>query len=78
MRPVHPGEILFKEFIKPLDLLAHDFAHLSGLSESNVHRIVNGTLNIDRTIAHALARGTGTDPVYWLNLQENYNRQQRS
>lgn len=70
--PVHPGEILLKEFIEPLGLTPHAVAVALRVPASRINDIVTGKRGISGDTALRLARFFGTDAESWLNLQKRY------
>lgn len=70
--PVHPGEILLKEFIEPLGLTPHAVAVALRVPASRINDIVTGKRGITGDTALRLARFFGTDAESWLNLQKRY------
>lgn len=73
MRPVHPGEILREDFIKPLGMSAHALAIALSVPATRIHEIVNERRGISADTAERLARYFGCDAVSWLNLQATYD-----
>lgn len=70
--PVHPGEILLKEFIEPLGLTPHAVAVALRVPASRINDIVTSKRGITGDTALRLARFFGTDAESWLNLQKRY------
>ena len=70
--PVHPGEILLKEFIEPLGLTPHAVAVALRVPASRINDIVTRKRGITGDTALRLARFFGTDAESWLNLQKRY------
>ncbi len=70
--PVHPGEILLKEFIEPLGLTPHGVAVALRVPASRINDIVTGKRGITGDTALRLARFFGTNAESWLNLQNRY------
>ncbi|MGB9430141.1 MAG: HigA family addiction module antitoxin [Gammaproteobacteria bacterium] len=70
--PVHPGEILLKEFIEHLGLTPHGVAVALRVPASRINDIVTGKRGITGDSALRLARFFGTDAESWLNLQKRY------
>ncbi len=68
-----PGEILLKEFLKPLSISQYRLAKDTGMSHSRITRIVKGEVGISVDTALRLARYFGTDAQSWLHLQSNYD-----
>jgi antitoxin HigA-1 len=73
MRPIHPGEILLEEYLKPLDLSANAFSKLIRVPANRVSAIVAGSRGITADTALRLGRVLGTTPQFWLNLQQAYD-----
>ena len=73
MRPVHPGEILREEFLRPLGLSANALAVALRVPATRIHEIVNERRGISADTAMRLARHFGGDPASWLALQNAYD-----
>ena len=73
MRPIHPGEILRKEFLAPLGLSAHALAQALRVPATRIGEIVNERRAITPDTALRLARYFRTSPDFWLNLQTAYD-----
>ena len=73
MRPVHPGEILREDFLKPFGMSAHALATALSVPATRIHEIVNERRGISADTAERLARYFGGDAVSWLNLQSTYD-----
>jgi len=71
--PVHPGEILWEEFLKPMGLSQSEFARKIGVNFRTVHDIVNCKRGISPEMAIRLARFFKTTPQFWMNLQRDYD-----
>lgn len=71
--PVHPGRILLKHYIEPLDVKIVDLADNLGVSRKAVSAIVNEHKAITSDMALRLSKAFGTTPELWLNLQRNYD-----
>ncbi|MSP42087.1 MAG: addiction module antidote protein, HigA family [Alphaproteobacteria bacterium] len=71
--PVHPGEILKEEFLKPLELSAYALANATGMPRTRISDIILGRRGISADTALRLARYFGTDAQSWLNLQTRYD-----
>ena len=72
LEPVHPGEILERDFMEPLGLSAAALAREIGVAPESVRRIVRGKSGITAEIALRLARYFGADARSWMNLQSGY------
>ena len=71
--PVHPGEILLEEFLKPLGLSQNQLARDIDVPPTRVNEVVNGQRPITIDTALRLARYFGTTPDFWLNLQQRFD-----
>ena len=71
--PIHPGEILLEEFLKPLGLCQYRVAQDIGVSPRRINEIVHGKRAITANTALRLARYFGTTAQFWLNLQTRYD-----
>jgi antitoxin HigA-1 len=75
MRPVHPGEILREDVVKPLGMSARQFASLLDVPTNRVTQILNERRAITADTALRIARLLGSTPEYWLRLQARYDLQ---
>ena len=73
LSPIHPGEILLEDFMKPLELSQYRVAKDISVSPIRISQIVNGQRSITVNTAMRLARYFGTSAVVWLRLQVRYN-----
>ncbi|MCL4539825.1 MAG: HigA family addiction module antitoxin [Bacteroidetes bacterium] len=73
MSPVHPGEILFEEFLKPMNLSQHQLATEVGVPARRINEIVLGKRGISADTALRLGRYFGNSPQFWLGLQMDYD-----
>ncbi|MGO8736488.1 MAG: HigA family addiction module antitoxin [Terriglobia bacterium] len=69
MAPVHPGEILREDFMKPLGLSINKLALDLHVPATRIHEIVHERRRITADSALRLARYFNTNPEFWLNLQ---------
>ena len=74
--PVHPGEVLLEDFMKPLGLSQYRVAKDMGVPALRISQIVRGKRAITTDTAMRLARYFGTSPDVWLRLQARYNLEQ--
>jgi addiction module HigA family antidote len=70
--PVHPGEILLKEFIEPMGLNQNRLALALGVPARRINEIVLGKRGITADTALRLARYFKMSPQFWLGLQMDY------
>ena len=73
LKPVHPGEILREEFLKPLKLSMNRLALELHVPVTRVADIVNESRSITAETALRLARFFGNSPAFWINLQTRYD-----
>lgn len=72
INPIHPGEILQEEFLKPLALTQYRLAKDVSVPARRINEIVHGDRAITADTALRLGRFFGTAPEFWLNLQSRY------
>ena len=71
--PVHPGEVLLEDFMKPLGLSQYRVAKDMGVPSLRISQIVRGQRSITADTALRLARYFGTSAAVWLRLQARYD-----
>ena len=71
--PIHPGEILLEDFIKPLEISINKLARDIGVPPGRISNIVNGKRSITADTALRLGIYFGVSPELWLNLQTDYD-----
>jgi addiction module HigA family antidote len=71
--PVHPGEILIEEFLKPLGVTQYRLAKDIRVPPRRINEIVHGMRSISADTALRLARYFGTSASFWMNLQGGYD-----
>jgi addiction module HigA family antidote len=71
--PIHPGEILRLEFLKPMALTQTRLARSISVPTRSISDILHGRRPISANIAMRLARFFGTSELFWLNLQVHYD-----
>jgi len=72
LSPIHPGEVLLEDFMKPLGLSQYRLAHDIGVTPIRISQIVNGRRAVTVDTAMRLARYFGTSAAVWLRLQVRY------
>ena len=72
-RPIHPGEILWEEYMKPLGLKAPTTAKAMGVPRTRIERLVAGQTALSPDTALRLSRAFGAAPMFWMNLQASYD-----
>ncbi len=73
LKPVHPGEVLLEEFLKPMDLSQNRLALAIGVPPRRINEIVLGKRSITADTALRLGRYFGMSPQFWLGLQMDYD-----
>jgi antitoxin HigA-1 len=73
MPPVHPGEILLEDFLKPLGITRYRLAKSIGVPQRRIGEIVAGKRAVTADTALRLARFFGTEAQSWVNLQAHYD-----
>jgi addiction module HigA family antidote len=73
LEPIHPGEILEEEFMRPLGLSANAVANAIDVPVTRVSEIVRGRRGVTADTALRLGRFFGTSPELWLGLQSEYD-----
>lgn len=73
IEPVHPGEVLAEEFMKPLKLTANKLALELRVPSNRITGIINKERAISAETALRLARYFGTSAGFWVNLQAHFD-----
>ncbi|MBI2467499.1 MAG: HigA family addiction module antidote protein [Candidatus Rokubacteria bacterium] len=73
LAPVHPGEVLSEEFLKPLGVSQYRLAQDVGVPPRRINEIVHGKRSVTADTALRLARYFRTSERFWLNLQARYD-----
>ena len=71
--PIHPGEILLEEFLKPMGISQYRVAKDIGVPPRRINEIVHGRRRISADTALRLARYFGVSERFWMNLQVRYD-----
>lgn len=70
--PIHPGEILEEEFLKPMNIGQNQLANDLGLPKSQIDQVVLGQRGIDADMALRLARYFGMSVEFWTGIQSHF------
>jgi len=73
LHPVHPGEVLLEEFLKPMGISQNRLALNMGVPARRINEIVLGKRGITADTALRLAKFFGTSAELWLGLQSQYD-----
>jgi antitoxin HigA-1 len=71
--PIHPGEILFEEYLAPMNLSAGALAKALGVPRTRIERLAAGKTSVTPDTALRLAQYLGTSPELWMNMQAGYD-----
>ena len=70
--PIHPGEILFEEFLKPMEISQNQLGRELGVSPQRINEIVHGKRSVTADTALRLSIFFGNSASFWLGLQMDY------
>ena len=73
MEPIHPGEILLEEFLRPMDISQYRLAKDISVPQRRISEITQGKRSITADTALRLGRFFGMEAQFWLNLQARYD-----
>ncbi len=73
--PIHPGEILLEEFLKPMGISQYRLAKDISVPQRRISEIVHGRRSITADTALRLGRFFSMEAQFWLNLQSRYDLQ---
>ena len=71
--PTHPGGILKRHYLEPLELTVSKVAQVLGVSRKTLSMLVNERCGVSPELALRLAKAFNTTPELWLNLQQHYD-----
>ena len=71
--PIHPGEILDEEFLRPMNITQYRLAKAIGVDARRIHAIVHGERSITAETALLLSRFFGNSARFWMGLQSQYD-----
>jgi addiction module HigA family antidote len=72
-QPTHPGEVLFEEFLVPLQMTQVELANTLSVPIQRINTIINRKRGITAETAILLARALGTTPEFWMHLQVTWD-----
>jgi antitoxin HigA-1 len=73
LRPVHPGDILLRDFMRPLKLSSYKVAKELGVTAPSINEIVRRRRAVTAEMALRLSRFFGTSAELWMNLQAQFD-----
>jgi len=71
--PMHPGEVLREDFLRPMNLPPHAVARAVGVPRTRIERLANEQTAVTADTALRLARYFGTSPAFWMGMQAQYD-----
>ena len=72
LAPVHPGELLSEEFLKPMGITQYRLAEDIGVRPTRIYEIVRGDRSVSADTALRLSQYFGMSESYWINAQAHY------
>jgi len=73
INPIHPGEILMEEFLKPMEISQNKLARAIGVPPRRINEIVLEKRSVSADTALRLAQYFGTSAKFWMGLQSDYD-----
>lgn len=73
IKPIHPGEILLEEFLKPMGISQYRLAKDISVPPRRINEIIHGKRSVSTDTALRLSRYFGLSERFWLNLQTRYD-----
>lgn len=73
LQPIHPGEILMEDFLKPMEISQYKISKDISVSARRINEIVQGKRSITPDTALRLSRYFGLSERFWINLQARYD-----
>ena len=71
--PIHPGEILDEEFLRPMNITQYRLAKAIGVDARRIHAIVHGQRSITAETALLFSAFFGNSAAFWMGLQSQYD-----
>jgi len=73
IKPIHPGEILMEEFLKPMKISQYRLAKDIGVAPRRINEIIHESRAVTADTALRLGKYFSISPQFWLNLQSHYD-----
>lgn len=73
--PIHPGEILDEEFLKPMGISQYRLAKSIGVDQTRISSIIHGERSVTAESALLFSRFLGNSAEFWMRLQARYDRE---
>ncbi len=74
---IHPGEILLKDFLKPMKITAYRLAKETNIDQTRISEIVRGKRSISADTALRFSKFFGNSPEFWVNIQTHYDLEEK-
>src|SRR5699024_5070512 len=71
--PIHPGEVLLEDFLKPMGITQYRLAKTIGVPPRRINEIVHGTRRITTETGVRMSRALALSDSYWVTMQMNYD-----
>lgn len=78
LKNIHPGEILFEEFLIPFEISAYKLAKDIGIPQTRVSEILKGNRRITADTALRLSKYFGNSAKFWLGLQDDFDLEEEA
>ena len=72
IEPIHPGEILLEDFLKPMNISAYKLAKETFIDQTRISEIIRGKRAVSIDTALRFSKFFGTTPEFWVNIQTQY------
>ena len=77
LKNIHPGEILLKEFLEPLEITAYRLSKDLNIPQTRISEIIKGNRRITADTALRLGKYFGNSAKFWLGIQDDYDIEDR-
>jgi addiction module HigA family antidote len=74
---IHPGEILWEDFLKPMNITAYRLAKETRIDQTRISEIIKGKRGISIDTALRFAKFFGNSPEFWINIQTHYDLEEK-
>ena len=72
IEPIHPGEILLEDFLKPMNISAYRLAKETFIDQTRISEIIRGKRAVSIDTALRFSKFFGTTPEFWINIQTQH------
>jgi antitoxin HigA-1 len=78
LKNIHPGEVLLKEFLEPLEISAYRLSKDTAIPQTRISAIIKGNRRVTADTALRLSRYFGVSAKFWLGLQDDFDIEEES